>query len=92
MLLPIPGCPEICQIEPLAADFDETKVSDELIRTYTEAVKDIPRSNRQYSSAVEQLHYLRSFLKKIPKEGGDKSENMKKAKVLAAVAVGLGKL
>ena len=79
-------------MEPLTDGFDEDKMTEELICTYAEAVKDVPRSNRQFSSAVEQLQYLKSFLNKISKDGGDKLENMKKAKVLAAVAVGLGKL
>jgi len=78
---------------PDDVDRDADEHAERLLSLYKESVQDVPRSNRQFSSAVEQLHYLSDFLKKIkPKGGSSKADNSYKAKVLAAVAVGLGKL
>ena len=83
-------------LDPLPTDFDNEAVgnhSERLLGLYKESVEGVPRSNRQFSSVIEQMHYLAAFLKKIdPKEGSSKFDNGQKAKVLSEVAVGLGKL
>lgn len=79
-------------LEPLPTEVDLETLTESLICDYSEAANHVPRSNRQFLSVVQQLQYLTSFLKKVPKSGGDKAENEIKAKVLGAVAVGLNKL
>ena len=82
--------------EPVEFDDQVTR----LVKCFEDAVKDIPRTNREFRSVVQQLFCLAAFMKKRaePKsreKRKDKEEKkivMEKSKVLEAVATELSKL
>ncbi|PID47300.1 MAG: hypothetical protein CSB47_00735 [Proteobacteria bacterium] len=80
-------------LEPMAKGTRQYEISEELIRLYTEAVQDVPRNHRQFNATETQLQYLVAFLeRKANSEKTGQREARDKARVLAAVAVGLSKL